>query len=84
MTNWVSTNLVRGRTPDRSDRSIPTGQTGLSKGWPKFVQFTKNIVSKRRKTNQCQCKLILRRFQLQKLCKLKAERVKLKMHKMDR
>ena len=84
MTDWVSTSLVKGRTPDRSDRSIPTSQTGLSRGQPKFVQFAKNIVSKRRRTNQYQCKLILRRLQLLRLCKLKMGKEKLKMHKRDR
>ena len=50
-TDWVGTNLVRGSTPDRSNRSTPTGQIGLSRGRPKFVQCTKNIASKRRRTN---------------------------------
>jgi len=81
MTDWVSTNLVRCKTPDRS---TPTGHTGLSRGRPKFVQFAKNTVSKRRRTNQCQCKLILRKLQLLRLCRLKMEKVKLRMHKRGR
>ena len=84
MTNWDNTNLVRGYTLDRSDQSTPTGQTVLRRGRPKFVQCTKSIASRRRRTNQCQCKLILRRFELLRLCKLKAGKVKLKMHKRDR
>jgi len=83
-TDWVGTNLVRGSTPDRSNRSTPTSQTGLSKGRPKFVQCAKNIASRRRRTNQCRCKLILRRLQPLRLCKLKTGKEKLKMHKRDR
>ena len=57
MTDWVSTNLVRGRTPDRSDRPTLTGQTGLSRGRPKFVLHVKSIASRRRRTNLSQCKV---------------------------
>ena len=81
MTDWVSTNLVRGRP---SDRSILTGQTSLSRGRPKFVQCPKNIASKRRRTNQCQRKLIPRKLQPLRLCKLKTGKGKLKMRKKDR
>ena len=83
-TDWDNTNLVRGKSPDQSDRSTLTSQTGLSRGRPKFVQFAKNIVLKKRRMNQCQCKLILRRFQLQRLCKSGTEGAKLKVHKKDR
>ena len=73
----------QGQNPGPVRPSTPTGQTGLSRDRPMFVKFARNIVSRKRSTNQCQCKSILRRLQ-SRLCKLKMEKERLEMHKKDR
>ena len=37
MTDWDPTNQVRGDSLHRSNRSYLTGQTGLIRGWAKFL-----------------------------------------------
>jgi len=49
MTDWDITNLVGGHTLHRSDRSAPTGQTGLCRDWSNSVLRAKNIALKRKK-----------------------------------
>ena len=81
MTDWGITNLVRGKT---TDRSTPTGQTGLSRGRSKVIPRVKNITSRRRRMNLSQCKWILGRLQLLMLCKLRMAKAESKMYKRDR